>query len=400
MDKHMNLLVNGVIATTIDDATFSKVLGIYSEEGFPERPIFALALAQGEIEFKKLKEEAAKILMPWQMFLLESSKLDVELARIEGLRHKAAAAKVTKRTGSGSTTSKRILDRLLRLQSYVSNSRTLPKNPFCGSLAGLSPVDAAATIRAHFGIDENLLRKKSKANALAYLVERIENGQVNVSLGVLTNKILPHLPGSRNVYRNTSGFAIRDECLPFMFLPSEINPEERDGRQIYTLAYLVAVMGLDSYEFQIQKDFTVSMLSSKGRQALLYEIASELLMPRSVTAALRGTQITESTRDNLAKDYKLTPTAVVVTLRRRRLLTKEQYDALLPAPPAPGSVTKSTARTPSIEKSVRKFNGGHAYDLVNADFATRKITGVQAQYLLFGGPNRSGFRTYKKKLGL
>jgi hypothetical protein len=70
----------------------------------------------------------------------------------------------------------------------------------------------------------------------------------------------------------------------------------------------------------------------------------------------------------------------------------------MPLPAAGGG--KSVARTPSIEKSVRKFNGKYAFDYINGDFTAGKITAVQAQYLLFGSINKGGFRKYKSKLGL
>jgi hypothetical protein len=240
-------------------------------------------------------------------------------------------------------------------------------------------------------------RSRNKENALAYLIERIEDGQINVCQGVLTNKILPALSDSRSVYKNTSGFVIRDDRVPFIFIPSEVNPDEREGRQIFTLLYLLALIGLEAYEFQIEKDFKISMLSAVGRQKTAYSIVAEFLLPTEVTEQFRGTTITADVRDMFARKYKLTPSAVILILRKRNIIAQGEYVALLPpsAPPAKGK-----GRTPGIESSVRKFNGKYTFEFVNRDLAASKITPVQTQYLLFGAINKSGFRKYRNKLGI
>ncbi len=395
----MELLVNRANATTLDDTSFRRVLNIYPEEELAKRKIFAAALRDGEIEFKDLKEEAEKIIIPWQMFFLEPAKLETELTRIEELRHKAAASQLAKRAGSGKVTSKRILDRLVRCHAYVAANHSLKKNPFCGSLRDVRRLpDAAAQLCKHFGIDMGSFRSKNKADALAYLIEKTESGQVNVCQGVLTNKILPLLTDSRSVYKNTSGFVIRDESLPFIFLPSEVNPDEREGRQILTLLYLLALIGLDAYDYQIERDFKVKMLAAKGREKSAYYIVSEFLLPFAETELLRGTVITADLRDELARTHKLTPTAVVVILLKREIISAAQYRALVP-PLAPARGKKGGAPVP-IESSVKKFNGKYACDYINGDFSSGKLTAVQAQYLLFGSINKSGFKKYKKNLGI
>jgi hypothetical protein len=73
-----------------------------------------------EIKFDDLESEAGRIIIPWQIFLLDPSNLETELTRIETLRHKASKRLLAKRKGTGSITSKRILDRLIRCQTYIS----------------------------------------------------------------------------------------------------------------------------------------------------------------------------------------------------------------------------------------------------------------------------------------
>ncbi len=393
----MRLLINGQFATDLDDGTFERVLNIYPEEEFAKRKLVAEALHKREIEYQVLKAEAAKMILPWQMFFLDRPAVDAELTRIESLRHKVATKVAAKRAGRGNVTSRRILDRLIRCQTYITDNHALPKNKFCGSLKGRSVDDAVERICRDLDINMSFFRSRNKEGALAYLIEKIEAGQINVCQGVLANKILPALSDSRSVYKNTSGFVIRDDSVPFIFIPSEVSPDEREGRQIFTLLYLLVLIGLEAYEYQIEKDFKISMLSAAGRQKTAYSIVAEFLLPAAVTEPLRGIAVTADARDKLARQYKLTPSAVVLILRKRGILDQREYNSLLPptAPPV-----KSKGRTPSIELSVRKFNGKYAFDYVNRDFAAAKITPVQTQYLLFGSINKSGFRKYRSKLGI
>jgi hypothetical protein len=395
----MKLLIDHRPATQIDDASFEKVLTFYPEEEMSKRSVFARAIQDGEIDFEDLKAEAEKLIIPWQLFFLDESKLRAELSRIESLRHKASSRLFAKRQGAGTVTSKRILDRLIRCQTFITENHTISKNRFCGSLKGRSIAQCVRHICEHFEINIGTFRSKNKADALAYLIEKIEGGQVNVCQGVLTNKILPALADSRSVYKNTSGFIVRDDSVPFLFIPSEINPDEREARQIFTLVFLATLIGLDAYDYHIEKDFKASMLSATGLKRAAYEITSELLLPTAISRSLQGTRVTANVRDKMARHYKLSPSAVVVILRKRNIISAKDYDALLP-PPAPARPRKKSGATPSIELSVKKFNGKYSYEYIDRDFSSLKITPVQTQYLLFGSINKKGFKKYKKKLGL
>lgn len=399
----MQIFVDKKPSLTVNDSVVRKVLGIYPEELLESRKFFDAAFRTGGFEFKDLQAEADTILIPWQLFLLEEAKLDAELKRIEDLRLEKVSEKlIVKRKGYGDITSKRILDRLIRSQNYLIRNGTFEVNDYCGSLKGKSISQAAKQITTHFEVNASSFRRGSKRDALAYLIEKIENKQINVCQGVLdSNKILPVLDNSRSVYKNTSGFAIKDDRVPFIFIPSEINPDEREGRQILTLVYLIALVGLDEYNFVLRKDFKTQLLTAKGIENLAYNIASEFLLPWSVTAGYRGTQISEALRDFLSSKYQLSPTAVVTILRKRRVISSfEEYSALLPDPPPPGKSKSEGGRTPSIERSVRKFLGKLAYEVLNGDIRSKKTGAVRAQYIIFGSPRKRAFFMYRKNLGL
>jgi hypothetical protein len=394
----MQITVKRKHSVSLDDTVVRAVLGMYPEEKLAERDVFADGLAGEPIEFKAFLEECDKILIPWQMFLLNRTNLGIELANIESKRQKVSQKLFAKRRGRGNVTSKRIIDRLIRLQEYVSQNGTFPKHSFCGSLKWMRSDEAAAHIATSFGIDIAFFRSKRKAEALAYLIKRIEENTVNVCQGVLSNKLLPQVDGVREVYKSTSGFAVRDEKVPFIFIPSELNPDEKDGRQIYTLIYLLVVIGLEEYEFVIDKDFKASLLASRGLQKRIYDITSEFLLPKAKTDEYRGKKITEVIRDDLASSHKITPTAVTVIFQKRgHFPSRTAYEALLPdqQPPAP---TKEPRRPPGIEVSVRKFNGKIVCDLANPAIKSRALFPVAAQYLLFGSVNKKGFKDYQKTL--
>lgn len=394
----MWIRVNGKKSTEIDTLVVEQILNIYPEEKLTERTIFKDAFSNDSIEFKNLKEESNKILIPWQLFLLENAILKVELDHIEKMRADKISPKLmAKRKGAGGITSTRIIDRLIRLQNFILNTGLPQKNAFCGSVGG-NVKKSADFIVSYFRID--ITKYKNKDDFLKYLIERIEDKHINISQGVLTNKILPNSRVVNNqVYKNTSGFIIKDEAVPFVFLPSEINPDEVSGRQIYTLVYLVVLIGMNEYDYYLERDFKAKAISAKGKQKIAHGITSEILLPYQHTEHLRGQPITSQIRDGLASKYKITPTAVVVILRIRNIIkTKSEYELLLPPPYVPRKNNESHMRSPKIETSVRKFCGKYSFEQINTQIKSGSISSTNAQYLLFGVVNKINYKKYRLNL--
>lgn len=390
-------------AVEIDTEVVRKILGIYPEENLAQRPVFKDAFSADSIEFKDLKDESDKILIPWQFFLLDKDNFQNELDHINEMRiDKISTKLIAKRKGIGSVTSKRIIDRLIRLQNFICDNSDFPDNPFCGSLIGKTEKEAASHIKRYFSIvSDEFRRLKSKDLALHYLVNKIENKNINISQGVLAHKLLPAWQVVDNsIYKNTSGFVIKDDKVPFIFLPNEINPDEVTGRQIYTLIYLVTLIGLNEYNFFIERDFKVKAVEAKGRQARIFRITSELLLPSEDTTELMGQDITIQKRDSLSQKYKITPTAVLVILRMRKIITTDQYRALLPVEIEIKNKKISKMHSPNIETSLRKFCGKHPFDFINDSLKKSSISSIHAQYLLFGGVNKKGFKKYQTYLNI
>lgn len=398
----MWITVHGKNSTEIDDDVVRRILNIYPEEYLENRDIFQEAFTKGSISINDLKSESEKILIPWQMFFLTQANFNAQMKHIDAQRHHKLSPKiVAKRKGAGDVTSKRIIDRLIRQQNFLTSLSTFPKNTFCGSLKGVSMNAAVQTILSHFDIDREVIwRYTSKGKALQYLIGQVESKNINVSRGVLTNKLLPtYKVVSSDVYRGTSGFVIRDDYVPFIFLPSEINPDEVESRQIYTLIYLLAIIGLEQYGYFLDKDFKAKMLSATGVSKKLHDITTEFLIPKQATEYLRGLNITEEMRDTLAYKFKVSPSALIVTLRMRGIISNPVYESLKP-PQQPPLKKKSQMRPPKISTSVEKFCGQISYRSINTAIQNRVLPAIQAQYLIFGAVNKKGYKKYRNELGI
>ncbi len=398
----MWIITQGEKSTEIKEDVIRRVLSLYPEEELESRPIFKKAFNTGKIKFEELKQEADRILIPWQMFLLTEENLNAQMKHIEEQRiYKVSSKLIAKRKGAGEVTSKRIIDRLIRQQNFVVSQKILNPNKFCGSLKGLQIKSAVNKILASFEIDyTKLWQFTSKGKGLEYLIGCIESNNINISRGVLTNKILPTwqvVPN--NIYKNTSGFVIRDEFIPFIFLPNETNPDEVESRQIYTLIYLLAVIGLEQYEYFLEKDFKAKMTNAKGMNNKLHNITSELLMPRSETNKFKGKKLTIKLRDSLASKFKVSPLALITTLKIRGVISNDTFQDLKPEPfkPTSGSTNR---RSPKITTSVKKFCGQISYNLINEGIRNGSLSSIQSQYLIFGSVNKKGYLRYRKELNL
>lgn len=396
----MWITVDGTNATEIDDNVVKRVLDLYPEEELHTRGVFVDAFADGSITLKDLKSESEKILIPWQLFLLTHANLETQQRHIESQRkYKVSPRLLAKRKGAGKVTSKRIIDRLIRQQEFLTSQNSLPRNAFCGSLRGQRAKAAAHGILSHFGIDrDKLWGLPSKATALQYLIGQIEARNINVSRGTTAHKLLPSsqvVPS--NIYKNTSGFVLKDDHVPFLFLPGDI-PEEVDSRQIYTLIYLVVAIGLGAYDYLLDKDFRARMISSSGVERRLHSIASEVLVPESETEKLRGREMTPVERDSLAERLKVSPSALITTLRVRKILSVEEYEALKPEPFAPGRDERR--HSPKVITSVEKFCGRISHKAIAGAISAGTLTSTQAQYLIFGAVNRKAYHRYLTELGV
>lgn len=389
-------------AVEINDDTVRGVLSFYPEEELAGRRFFEEGFDKGHISYKGLLGECDSIQIPWQMFFLNYDNLKIQIDRIiKSREYKFSAKFFTKREGVGGITSRRIIDRLIRLQNFVVNNYEFQKNIFCGSLSGKVQSACVKTFFDTLEINEEKIRSDRKETVLQYLIDRAGAKYINVSRGVWKGGILPEVKGVNKVYKNTSGFVIKDDYVPFLFLPDEINPDEVTGRRIYTLVYLLVCIGLDEYDYFIESEFRISALKNSGPQSKVHNIVGGILLPEEETEKLRGAKVTVMDRDRLAHNYKITPTAVVVILKRRGIIkTQKEYEALLPEPYQPKKGISTPMNPAKVKTSVKKFCGSVAFDVINKSIESKALKSIEAQYLIFGGVKKGKYKEYCSQIGV
>ncbi len=368
-------------AVNLDNEVLKTLLNFYPEEKLSEHEVFKNAFNKGSITFNELKDISEKIHLPWQMFLLDENNLKKELKNIEDNRldkFPKDLLTIHKRKGRGDTTSKRIIDRQIRMQSFVVSQ--LPDNFMCdfsGSLKSKSIQDSVNYIINYFGIDLNYFRTRDSAEkSKEYLIEKIQGkSNINISQGVRTNGILPEIKNTSDLYKNTSGFVVKDKKIPFIFLPSEINPDENHFRQIYTLLYLLVVIGMEEYSYSIES-YSIKKIKDDKKFKLMNDIVSEFLLPKSVTDNLKIEDISKDLINNLKEQYKISYTAILFILRFRKKIDKE-FQELLKLPEREPSVFQDIKKWfthPHISTSVKKFCGYIAFHKVNIAIKNNSIS--------------------------
>jgi Zn-dependent peptidase ImmA (M78 family) len=365
-------------AVELDYEVFKTLLGFYPEEKLVEYRLFKGPMEKGSITISELKDASEKIHLPWQMFLLDKGNLKRELQNIEDNRldkFPKGALEIHKRKGAGNITSKRIIDRQIRIQAFVTS--LLPDDfncDFAGSLKNKTIEQAVEHIIEYFKMDLNQFRTRDDTEkAKNYLISIIQSkNNINVAQGVLTNGILPEIKNTREIYRNTSGFVVQDKKLPFIFLPSEINPDENHYRQIYTLLYLLVVIGMDEYSHAIENyPHSVTKVRENKKFKKINNIVSEVLLPSSVTDVLDQKAIDKDAINKLKKDYKLSYSAVLYVLRTRKVIDVDLVKELELPKREPSKIKEAveTVKTffphPHITTSVKKFCGDVATVSIN-----------------------------------
>lgn len=392
-------------AVELDNDVFKTLLNFYPGEKLIEHSVFKGAFSKGSITINELKDISDKIHLPWQMFLLTIDNLKRELKNIEDNRldkFPKGILEIHKRKGTGQITSKRIIDRQIRIQSFVSSQ--LPDSFICdfsGSLKSKNIEEAVNDVIDYFQISLNLFRSQDSAEkSLIYLIERIQSkNNINVSQGVRTNGILPEIENTLKLYKNTSGFVVKDKKMPFIFLPSEINPDENHFRQIYTLLYLVVVIGMEEYSHAVE-NYSLKKIRDDKKFRKINNIVSEILLPKLVTDSLNLEDIDKDLINKLKEKYKISYTAVLFILRLRKKIDEDTQKSLELPKKESGTIDKMKKwfTHPHITTSVKKFCGNVASEKINTAIKNNKIFPNQAQLIIFGRFRKDKWIEFRSKI--
>jgi hypothetical protein len=133
---------------------------------------------------------------------------------------------------------------------------------------------------------------------------------------------------------------------------------------------------------------------------LINDIVSEFLLPKSVTDKLQVQSISRDLINELKKQYKLSYTAILFTLRLRKKIDKDIQESLK-LPEREASVLpeiKKWFNHPHISTSVKKFCGSIAFDKVNYAIKNNLIYPNQAQMIIFGRFRKDKWGEYRSKI--
>lgn len=393
---------NGRKVIDIDEKSIEKILNIYRDEHHLERPVFTDALLSGELSYSDLRKESETLMIPWQLFFLSEDKVNDTISKIDDKRKAKFDIKLiaSRDNSTGGGVSLRIADRLIALQEFATES-VVATNAFCGVLKNLHRDKWTKCIIDYFEIDVSWLESGRKEKTLDKLIACLEEKNIRVARGVLDNKNMLLPVANRQVYRKSSGFVIKDDKVPYIFLPNELNDSETAGRQILTLFVLLILIGNDQYDLSLNGELELYIKGQKTLQQA-FGVATEILLPFSETNSYEGLTITSSTISDLSSKYMLTPSAIIVTLGRRGLITndtqKEQLLDDINAAASSGNIV--IKRAANIDNAVKKLCGiATTTDIIKA-IEARSLGSVRAQYLIFGRIDKLRFAKFKATVGL
>jgi hypothetical protein len=332
--------------------------------------------------------------LPWQLFMLSEEKLSAELLKIDEQRKsKFDFSKVASRAGANQRISMRLLDRIIAFQQY-NNEYCNVANPFAGALKSVDRDNWVPYIIRYFGINIEKFNTSTKEKALDYLIACLEAKNICVSRGVLSNKLLPVSNDLRDTYKQSSGFVVQDDCMPYIFLPNEVNREETAGRQIYTLISLLILVGLAEYNILVTSDFATRVKGNRLTKKIHGAVA-EMLLPYEATDPYKDVTVDAAVRDSLSGTYNLTPTAVVITMRERGIVTADECDLLLNSIDTKPPATAEFFNRPKLTTSVEKFCGKVTNGNILIGLTDNSLTSTRAQYLLFGHIDKIRLHEFK-----
>lgn len=390
----VKLLSHGTFVVSIPESVIQQVLNIYPDENLHERKVFLEAVNSGVISYKDLLKECDVLHLPWQLFMLSEEKLASEMHKIDELRKsKFNFSKIASRAGSTHRISMRLLDRIIAFQQFNQEYCTTP-NPFVSALTTVDRDNWIPYIIKYFEIDIERFNSVTKEKALDYLIACLETKNICVSRGVLSNKILPVSNDLRDSYKQSSGFVVQDQCLPYIFLPNEVNREETAGRQIYTLTSLLMLVGLGEYNILVNSDFAARVKGSRLTKKIHGAVA-EMLLPYEATNLYKDTVVDAATRDSLSATYNVTPTAVVITLRERDIITADECEDLLNSISAKPVAATQYFNSPKLTTSIEKFCGKLTNTNIIIGLSDNSLTSTRAQYLLFGHVDKIRLHRFK-----
>lgn len=315
---------------------------------------YTSAMTSGEIEFTKLVKLARKADIPYPLFFapkpVVTAQINIKTKKLlQGV--KKGTYSLNSRTTVDLADIELIVKDLVRKQELVKKfDSSLHRNPIVGMLKksrGTPLLDAEALLSALDLTTADIHATKNKEDAAELLIAHLEGANILVSRSV--NGFMPQTLTKVKF----SGLTVKDAKVPYIFLTggSHGEDEEPAGRQVFTLALLAVLVAR-----RVFMPVTMNARSIKATPRQEFNIVSEMLMPSKLLHAASLSSLDEIIA--VAKQFKVTPSAIVVRAAHLKLLDRVVAGELLvKLARAFATQPKAQARSPKPVNAIRKYNG-------------------------------------------
>lgn len=345
------------------------------------------ALKTSQIKFTDLVDLARRASVPYSLLFAPPRFIKAQVNRKERLILSGTSKATFSLNSRGSVELRDIapiLKDLIRKQGLLKNHTSLPDHPMVGKLKNSrkSVKKQAEEIQSALKLDLTKFKPMSKKRAFLELSEQL--GRANIFVCQSSRLFMPQII---QPHVRFSGLSIRDKKVPFIFLNSkdEVESFEPEGRKILTTVLLVTCIARGKFS-----PVTYTEQSKALVRDIEYQIAEEILMPE---AEMRGIDLSSlELIEGAAATFCVTPSALLMRIRRLRLLSKQQIDDYYEKLKDDFQKKKAPqARTPKPVNGVIKYNGAPLTRAVLKLVDDKKITKNEARNVLFQNRYKDGF---------
>lgn len=279
------------------------------------------AVAERKIKISKLIELARKAQIPYSLFFSPKKLVDANIKHNEQLLFQGVDNGIISMAGRGNVEVKDInliVKDIRKRQLFLAKyNKTAPDNPILHIQRDPDAQQYAKSILGSLNLDMNKLRDyKTKNSAYNFLVNELERANILISRsqkGAMPQAIKKDV--------RFSGIAVKHKKYPAIFLYTKDESDIADptGRRIFTIVLLLVCMSLNhfspvSYDSNLQSPI----------EAKEYIITEEILMPQEMIDGV----VVESLSDvhNLSNIFKVTPSMVLMRLKRLKFIDDEQFN--------------------------------------------------------------------------
>lgn len=369
----------------ISKAALFKLLEVFPVHESAE---FKDLITNDSIALSSLKKIAAKLKVPFPLFFAPEHVVEQQVSELASHLNKLPAREefLVATRGLGSLDDFRLIAvDLSRKQEFLKN-RLLPEtadNIFAGSSAKKFATsnqhrEISTDIRNFFKLDLVKLRGFSKARALKYLCEQVEESGILISFSSYN-----YMPQRLERDLPVSGFCVKDKKFPYVFINTRDGDEEplileTEGRQIFTLLAMLVSVAINKFALNSKRENQKSELVRS-----VFRIAGGILVPFE---DLKDVKVIDTVQlKNLANKFKITPSMLVNRLQEEGCITPDTAKSFRGILTSEQQIRreKSKPRSAPPETGFMKYNGIRYSKEVSRALRAKKITEYESRFALF-----------------